>query len=246
MLSAHPQAFPLFETYVFSNRIGLGALFGPVPRTLGGGASGLAPPGLGRLFTRGDLVTEVRAIALRWLDAGVPEGTRFAIEKSPWHLHDLLLIAEVLPEARFVNVVRDGRDVAVSLLEARRSWSQVGPSEPAAVIAEAARAWRTGLTLADRASAELGEPMLEVRFESLRADPAVGCRELFEHCRMPATARDVEEAASLTALGVGDWRTRFGVRDALRFERIAGETLRETGYEPDRRWWLRQPLRSRL
>jgi hypothetical protein len=45
---------------------------------------------------------------------------------------------------------------------------------------------------------------------------------------------------------VGDWRERFGIRDAWSFERVAGGALRATGYEPDPRWWLRRPLRSRL
>ena len=72
---------------------------------------------------------EARDIALRWLRRECPRGPASSVEKSPWHLHELALIAEILPEARFVNVVRDGRDVAVSLIEARRSWSRVGDDD---------------------------------------------------------------------------------------------------------------------
>ena len=79
---------------------------------------------------------------------------------------------------------------------------------------------------------------------------------------MPATDAEVERAVASADLELGDrsptradrcapgrvgeWRERFGIPDARRFERIAGATLRATGYEPDRRWWLRRPLRSRL
>ena len=41
------------------------------------------------------------------------------------------------------------------------------------------------------------------------------------------------EDQALRAGRVGDWRRRFGLRDAWSFERLAGEALRETGYEPD-------------
>ena len=262
MLAAHPAAFPLLETYMFSGRVGLGALFAPVPPDAGDDAPGAAPPGLGRLFTRGELLTETRAIARGWIARAVPADARFAVEKSPWHLHELPLIAEVLPEARFVNVLRDGRDVAVSLLEARRRWSQFGSSEPAEVLVDAARTWVTGCDLAAAAAPELGERLLEVRFEELRADPAAGCRALFDHCGMASTDAEVERAVASTDLErgdrspddwmtmrsgrVGEWRERFGIRDARRFERIAGATLAATGYESDPGWWRGQPLRSRL
>ncbi len=262
LLAAHPDAFPLLETYMFSGRIGLGALFGPVPPDAGDEAPAAAPPGLGRLFTRGELLVEARTVARRWLEAGVPEGTLFAVEKSPWHLDELPLIAEVLPEARFVNVLRDGRDVAVSLYEARRSWSQFGSAEPGDVVGEAARSWSTGCALAAKAAPALGERLLEVRYELLRADPRVGCRALLAHCGMPAGEADTDHAVAsadielgdrphgeglpIRAGRVGEWRERFGIADARRFDRVAGATLRATGYEPDRRWWLRRPLRSRL
>ena len=262
LLTSGPDAFPLLETYMFSGRVGLGALFRPVPADAGDEAPSAAPPGLGRLFTRGELLDEARAIARRWLAAGVPTGTRFAVEKSPWHLHELRLIAEVLPEARFVYVLRDGRDVAVSLFEARRSWSRYGSTDPEEVVNEAATSWSTGCALAAAASPELGARMLEVRYERLRGETTASCAALFAHCGIPATAAEIERAVASTDIErgerpggaglairagrVGEWRERFGIRDARRFERIAGATLVETGYELDRRWWLRQPLRSRL
>jgi hypothetical protein len=262
LLAAGPDAFPLLETYMFSGRVGLGALFRPVPYDAGDEAPAASPPGLGRLFTRGELIEQAREIARRWLAAGVPSGTRFAVEKSPWHLHELRLIAEVLPEARFVYVLRDGRDVAISLLEARRSWSGFGTSDPDEVVTEAATSWSNGCALAAAASPELGERMLEVRYERLRGEARASSAELFAHCGIPATAAEIDHAVDSTDIErggqpsgegrairagrVGEWRERFGIRDARRFERIAGATLVETGYELDRRWWLRQPLRSRL
>ena len=261
ILASHPQAWPLLETYMFSRRSGLGALFRTFPPELvDSDPYALAAPGLGRIYSRTELVAEVRAIAERWLSDGCIPGSRFAIEKSPWHLSDLELIAEILPRARFVHVIRDGRDVAVSLLAARRSWSRYGDSRASSTIREAARVWSDGIEQGELARAVIGERLLEVRYEALHADPDAEIRRLFEHCAMPHDEQLVErtvaateferrpeprgENMALRAGRVGDWRRRLGMAHALMFERIAGPTLRATGYEPDSRWWLRRPLRA--
>jgi Sulfotransferase family len=263
LLAEHPDAWPLVETYMFSSQIGLGALLRslPVPDPEAS-ALELAPAGLGRLFAREELVVELRAIAERWLQRATDPGSRFVIEKSPWHLTDVQLIAELLPDARFVHVVRDGRDVAVSLVAARRSWSAEGDSRPASTVREAAGLWARAMSQGEVARVLVGERLLELRYEDLLRDPRAGCRRLFAHCRMLHDERLVEGAVAATDLErserprgedrplrggrTGDWRERFGLRNAWVFERHAGEALRETGYEPDPRWWLRRPLRSRL
>jgi hypothetical protein len=261
MLAMHPEAWGLLETYVFSRHVGLGALLRPVPPSRAPDDLALAPAGLGRIFTREELVVELRAIAERWLVRG-SDDSRFVIEKSPWHLSDLDVIAEVLPEARFVHVIRDGRDVAVSMVAARGSWSRFGRSTPAAVVREAAGLWADAMRRGDEREMLLGDRLVEVRFEELKADPRAACRRIFAHCGMPSDEELVATVVQATEFGrspgdagedraaragrVGDWRDRFGMRDAWSFERRAGAALRETGYEPDPRWWRRCRLRSGL
>jgi hypothetical protein len=263
ILASHPQAWPLLETYLFSRQVGLGALFQRLPPPVPNDSSHeLPPPGIGRIFSRAELVAELRAIATRWLRlASDPEAT-FVIEKSPWHLSDVDLIAEVLPGARFVHVVRDGRDVAVSLVAARRSWSDYGGSRIAATVREAAEAWAAGIQKGELARAALGRRLLEIRYEEIHADRRAAFRRLFDHCGMPYDEGLLERALELTDFKhlpephgeghlyrggrVGDWRPSLGLAQAWRFDRAAGATLRDTGYEGDPRWWMRQPLRSRL
>src|SRR4051794_30654743 len=40
---------------------------------------------------------------------------RYVLERTPWHVYDLELIAEVYPGARVIHIIRDGRAVARSL-----------------------------------------------------------------------------------------------------------------------------------
>ncbi len=261
MLAMHPDAWGLLETYMFSRRVGLGALLRSLPAPAAGESLDLPPPGLGRIFTRDELVAELREIAERWLVRG-SDGSRFLVEKSPWHLSDLDLIGEILPEARFVHVIRDGRDVAVSFVAARDSWSRFAEARPSETVDEIADLWSDAMLGRDRGQVTLGERLLEVRYEQVRAEPAEACRRLFAHCGMPHDEELVATAVAATDLSapgtprgedrairagrVGEWRERFGIRDAWSFERRAGAALRATGYESDPRWWRRCRLRSRL
>src|SRR4051794_27962840 len=71
---------------------------------------GIEPPDLRGL----DVADAVRAVFAAYAAAqGKP---RYA-DKTPHYVSHLPLLAERFPEARFVHVVRDGRDVALSLLE---------------------------------------------------------------------------------------------------------------------------------
>ncbi len=55
------------------------------------------------------------------------QGTPFAGEKTPDYVRFLTLLDRLFPWARFVHLVRDGRDVALSLLE----WAAGGNRKPA-------------------------------------------------------------------------------------------------------------------
>jgi hypothetical protein len=261
MLAMHPDAWGLLETYMFARRGGLGGLLEAAPPLRENDDLGLPPPGLGRIFDREALVAELRSIGTRWLSQG-SDGSPFVIEKSPWHLSDLDVIAEILPEARFVHVIRDGRDVAVSMVAARRSWSAVEQRSPSATVREAASRWAEAMGRRETARALLGEHLLEVRYEEMRSSPSAACRRLLAHCGMAHDDDLVGRVVDATEFGrgdhphgegrpsrageVGQWRERFGMRDAFSFERRAGRELADTGYEPDRRWWRRCRLRSRL
>lgn len=79
-------------------------------------------------------------------------------DKTPLYCLQLDAIRRVLPEARFIHIIRDGRDVALS---SRKMWFSPGQE-----IATQARYWRRCVEGARRAG--LGRPdYLEVRYEAL-------------------------------------------------------------------------------
>ena len=81
-------------------------------------------------------------------------------------------IGELLSEARFVHLIRDGRDVALS-----RRARGMGASKP---MADTARLWRKRIEGAREAAKRLRGRYVELRYEDLVADPEPGLRRVCE------------------------------------------------------------------
>ena len=172
----------------------------------------------------------------------------FAGEKTPDYVSQLPLLHTLFPEARFIHIVRDGRDVALSLLE----WATPtkGPGriplwsrDPMAVCA---LWWQRGVEAGRRDGAELGaERYLEVRYEDLVASPERGLREIANFLDLPFAAemltfnrgrerRDSGLSAKSAWLGptsgLRDWRQQMDAENIELFEALAGTTLGSAGY----------------
>jgi hypothetical protein len=160
-------------------------------------------------------------------------------EKSPGHIFYWQQIRQCFPEAKVVHIVRDGRDVAVSLLQAR-----MGPKTYDA----AARLWKSYLVEMDRVRSTCpAEDFCEIRYEDLLAEPEGTLRQVcarlgvhyspamlqfFEHKYEYRT--DVTNAANLQrpliASNTQKWRSRMGLVQLREFEAVAGDCLLRYGY----------------
>ena len=161
-------------------------------------------------------------------------------DKTPGYVLDMPLLARTFREARFVHMIRDGRDVALSYLS-----QNFGPRN----VPEAARFWddrvRTGRRHGDR----LGpQRYRELRYEDLVAEPEPVLRSLCAFLDLtfePQMLAFHEEAkGQLTERlgrwrglyqpvrsGMRDWTTEMADRDVEVFEAIAGDMLSDLGYE---------------
>src|SRR3546814_21095033 len=100
-----------------------------------------------------------------------------------------LAIWAVFPEASFVNVIRDGRDGAVSAFIRFRSKLRADLTQ-----LDYARAYATGWAERIRAArqAAAGRRYLEVRYEALHAHPESEAGQLFE---FPGASKEPPEVA---------------------------------------------------
>jgi hypothetical protein len=83
-------------------------------------------------------------------------------DKTPMYRFHLEELETLLPEARFIHIIRDGRDVALSV---RGFWFAPGED-----IKTLAADWRTGI-VATRAQGSLVKRYIELRFEDLIISP---------------------------------------------------------------------------
>ena len=92
-------------------------------------------------------------------------------DKTPDYIDHLPLLSGLFPEARFVHMLRDGRDVALSTLDLRRFHRHA---------ATCAFFWSRQIAGAMQHARRLGaDRYLELRYEDLLDDPE---RELFRLC----------------------------------------------------------------
>lgn len=86
------------------------------------------------------------------------------VEKSPAHSLCVDTILRFAPDARFIHIVRDGRDATSSMLAASETW---GARWAASSTARGARVWRR-FVLGAREAETRGARYLEIRYEDLR------------------------------------------------------------------------------
>jgi hypothetical protein len=163
-------------------------------------------------------------------------------DKTPGYIIQLPELARWFPEARFVHVIRDGRNVALSYLE--RPW---GPS----TIGEAALYWRSRVGRGRAAGKALGpDRYVEVRYEDVVTDPESEVKRLCEFLALPwrpemlryqeaaeefiAQSHQPEAFKALVlppTSGLRKWSTEMDNDDVDLFEAIAGGLLEDLGYE---------------
>lgn len=162
-------------------------------------------------------------------------------EKTPLYMQHLDVLERAFPDARYVHIVRDGRDAALSLLAMRRK-PRFNLSRPRGV-GDFACAWRREV----RAARRFGHthPYLELRYEDLVIDPESRLREVcgfleleFEPAMLeyhrredPSLYADHPRLAEPPVRDTRSWRREMRPADVELFEAIAGDLLAELSYE---------------
>ena len=177
-------------------------------------------------------------------------------EKTPTYVQKMKLIQRAIPEARFVHVIRDGRDVALSVLD------RTVRDLTAGVVA---KRWQKKITKARGDSPQLHH-YIEIRYEDLILDTEPVLRSVCEFIELPwddgllsyherSAERLQEMARALPAEGrakelsverrmkthemttkppsadrVARWRTQMSPEQRQEFEDVAGDLLAQLGY----------------
>jgi hypothetical protein len=182
-------------------------------------------------------------------------------DKTPDYIRKMKKLQNTLPEARFIHVIRDGRDAGLS-----QNSRIVKRGKDPIPAREMARRWRKRIVKA-RVDAEDVEHYLEVRYEDMITDTEGVLRRVCEHIELdfdpvmltyyeragerlqemagalPAKKgrpeREAGERLAAHALTtkppqadrVAVWKTEMDESENADFEEVAGYLLDELGYE---------------
>ena len=184
------------------------------------------------------------------------------LDKHPGYALCLPLMDRLLPTCKVVHIIRDGREVAVSMMSAKR---RIGFGEGA--VHGATREWADHVRHARHAGQTLGKDRyLEVRYEELMQRPQDGLRTIFRFAGLNAAEDLVERIASAHRMEVNQvsrgntevnalrstpdaiWKAKLTLEERWTMDRLAGDLLTELGYGSPGWWSIRRwdPVRLRL
>ncbi len=163
-------------------------------------------------------------------------------DKTPANVLYVDLLAGAFPKARFLHIVRDGRDVVPSLME-----MHFGPDR----FGAAALFWRDRVSRGRAGGRRVGaDRYREIRYEDLVADPEPVLRDICSFFELPyepnmleyhQRADEVLDGLRFThhvqgirrppSTDVRDWRANLPDHEVQLFEALAGDLLDDFGYE---------------
>lgn len=246
LLAAHPAVAALeAESYLFDHAY-LGHLDASWKAERAHAGGGGKPFALSAMLDQREFDELLRRFASSVFDKigqALP-GAEVVVEKTPTHAHHAPLILRLFPEAYFLHIIRDPREVYCSTRAAARGWGRLWASQGAADVA---RRWQ--LLLDDALAIAILTPRYrQLRYEDLLSETSGGLEALFvwlglEH--ETALCHKIALACSLDRLrerwshnpaffrrGAAEgWRDELGGAEIALVEFIAGERMRALGYE---------------
>jgi hypothetical protein len=170
-------------------------------------------------------------------------------DKTPLYMQHLALLERLFPHARYVHLIRDGRDAALSYLSVPPGVMTEGWGHPRDAVGFACQ-WATEVRAARKLGGHVGQRRyLELRYEAVVADAAAELRRacafagleyddgMLTYVGQTDSARKVHQQRlnEPPRAGVRNWRSEMRADDRAAFESVAGDLLAELGYEVSRR-----------
>ena len=162
---------------------------------------------------------------------------------TPEHLLNMEQIKREIPEALFIHIIRDGRDVALSY--AKQGWSYPLPWDRHDRLGVAGLYWEWIVRKGREQGKHLGKDYLEVRFEELVANPQQTLSRIgsfidhdldYERIQRAGIGSVSQPNSSFTGESEGTfnpvarWKTKMTAEEITGLEQLIGDALVDLGY----------------
>ncbi|HVH87585.1 MAG TPA: sulfotransferase [Terriglobales bacterium] len=171
------------------------------------------------------------------------QGVRRWAESTPLHLLCLRFIKRVVPDALIIHIIRDGRDVALSLNKI--GWIRPLPWDRRRSLIAAGIFWKWMVTKGLSSGRDLGRDYIEVHYEELLHQPRETLARLsafidqtldYDHIQKiglgtvndPNSSFRDDEAQGRNPLG--RWKALLSAEQLAELEGVIGDLLVELGY----------------
>lgn len=173
-------------------------------------------------------------IVLRYYGDGGSASDGIWGDKTPSYVMDMDLLKQIFPTARFLHIIRDPRDVAVS---AHKAWGHD--------MLRVATKWARDIQVAQKTSADLGKDYMAVHYEDLLADPERAMRRISSFIDRPYEAVMISLSVPSENIGGakgktfidssnhGKYRQQLSPRRQKRIEEIVHRAIEATPYHPE-------------
>jgi hypothetical protein len=178
------------------------------------------------------------------------------LDKTPGYALHIEDIESLVPSAKYIHMLRDGRDVVASLLAASQDWAKAWAPKD---IKPAASLWKR-FVLASRTAREYSNRYLEVRYEDILINGPKVLEAIFKFVGVSINTQEVKSnferhtfdqmkhqntdvskfyrAENFFRKGqLGDWQNAMNPAQRLIFHDVAGDLLCELGYA-HHSWWI--------
>jgi hypothetical protein len=170
------------------------------------------------------------------------QGVQRWADNSPEELLHAVEIKKTIPEALFVHIIRDGRDVSLSLDARPHKWIRPFWVDRHDSLAVTGIFWEWVVQRGRKQGEALGNDYLEVHFEDLKADPRTTLEKIGQFVqhdlnydrilqvgigsvREPNTSFKDDPGSP-----VGRWKKKISPEKLAMFEGLVGSTLSDLGY----------------
>jgi hypothetical protein len=183
-------------------------------------------------------ITEIKDIITALFEKNMRgEGKSRWAEKTPYYILHMKTILEIYPDAQFIHIIRDGRDVFLSMMERKHDLKIYN-------IHQAAYLWKKYVDTGQETGKNLPkDTYFELRYEDLIENPHDKLEELCNFLNEPFSQSMVDfqkskDPNSKTPLlkkpiqksNYGKWKLKMKFWQIYLFESIAGDTLSRNNY----------------
>lgn len=145
-------------------------------------------------------------------------------DKTPHYIGNFEIIYKLFPQAKFIYIVRDGRDVALSLL--KKNW---GPKN----IYACAKLWkRLNKYRKEFETLEDNRQLIRLSYERLLDNVEGNAARIYGFLQQDYNETELKKFCSTVKPGnYHKWKSQFNKRQLKVFDSVAADTLTRFGYE---------------